>query len=147
MRRFENAILHRPQHTTTITLRYVGQITGEQDPWARSKRTIRHGSLLGMFLHSFRSLFPDTPLETNVFEISDTRFAAFSSEHTRSDTVFEHITNQMERTFINLFGPNTLFNLQMGGTLSDHGIDSVCEDVFAKCHTNLPAWEISPPTV
>jgi hypothetical protein len=90
-----------------------------------------------MLLDSFKSLSPDVPLGTNVFEISDTRFVAFFYKSTRADIVFHHITNQMERAFIDFFRPNTLLNLQMGETMSDHGIDVLCENIFAKFHTKL----------
>lgn len=58
---------------------------------------------------------------------------------THSYIASQHIINQMERVLINFFRPATLFNKHSGGVLSDHGLDSSCEQVLAKCKTVLLA--------
>lgn len=139
IRRFKDALLYCGQDVKNLTIRYVGQTSGRQSPWTRSKRTLRHGSLLKMFLQSFDKNFPTSSMECKIFEIIDSRIDAFSILDTHSYAASQHLINQMERVLISLFRPATLFNKQSGGVLSDHGLDSSCEEVLSKCKTALLA--------
>lgn len=137
MQRFEDALVHCDHTVTTITVRYVGQSGRGQNPWTRAKRTLRNESLHNMFLKSFESHYPESPIKVRIFEIIDSRIETFSPKDTLSDLASKHLINQIEPVPIRFFRPRTLLNIQLGGILSDHGLDSSCEQVLAGWKTTL----------